>query len=247
MCKDNNCCCCFGPQGPQGVPGLQGPQGQQGVNGNDGAPGQTGPQGPQGPQGPAGVNGSQGPVGQMGPQGTPGPQGPQGIQGIPGKDCDSDCCKKAYINLYSELDQSLSAFNSGNDFALLEKIGVMTADFDITNATLNGTVKFLKSGVYQIGWDANGHLTPPFPSPVPSWALGMWLNGVFLQGSGIAGFSQSPDDDATALAAIFNVTINAGDVIQIRNASTFPISLKAFHPELAVLMTSASFTALQIS
>ena len=214
--RDCPCCC---EQGPQGPAGLQGPQGIQGVPGSQGVPGPTGLQGPQGLQ------------------------GPKGDKGDPGKDC---VCNNAYINLFSESDQDLSAFGAGSDFAKLDKTGVMTADFDISLAASQGIVKFLKAGVYQIGWDGNGHLAAPFPGPVPSWGLGMWKNNVFIPGSAIAGFSQSPDDDAEALAAIFNVTMAAGDTIQIRNVSTFPIVLKGIHPELVVPMTSASFTALQI-
>ena len=211
---------------------------------------QEGPQGPMGPQGPQGIQGVPGAQGATGPQGIQGPQGLQGPKGDPGKDCDcsnSECCQRVYINLFSESDQNLNAFGAGSDFAKLDKVGVMTPDFDISLAASQGIVKFLKAGVYQIGWDADGMLSAPFPSPVPSWGLGMWLNGSFIPGSAIAGFSQSPDDDATALAAIFNVNISAGDVIQIRNVSTSPIFLKSSQPELVVPMTSASFTALKIS
>ena len=153
----------------------------------------------------------------------------------------------AYINLFSEVDQNLTAFGGILDFAKLDNLGLSSGDFDISLASSNGIVKFLKSGIYQIGWDANGTLSPPFPSPVPSWGLGMWKNGVFIKGSAIAGYSQSPDDDATAVAAIFNVTMSAGDTLQFRNVSTFPIFLKATHAELVVPMTSTSFTALQIA
>lgn len=122
----------------------------------------------------------------------------------------------------------------------------MTPDFDISLAASQGMVKFLVSGIYQICWDGDGMLAAPFPSPVPSWGLGMWKNGVFIPGSAIASYSQSPDDDANALAAIFNVNITSGDVIQIRNVSTAPIVLKSIHPELVVPMTSSSFSALKI-
>lgn len=210
-----------------------------------------GPQGPMGPQGPQGIQGVPGAQGAVGSQGIQGPQGLQGPKGDPGKDCDCsgqhDCCDKVYINLFSESDQQLSAFGGGSDFAKLDKTGVMTPDFDISLAATQGIVKFLKAGVYQICWDGNGILASPFPSPVPSWGLGMWKNGVFIAGSAIASFSQSPDDDANAIAAIFNVSISAGDILQIRNASTAAIALISSHPELVVPMTSASFSALKIS
>lgn len=209
---------------------------------------EQGPVGPEGQQGPQGISGPQGPQGVPGPVGPQGPRGLQGPKGDPGKDCDcSGANKNAYINLFSEVNQSLSAAGGSTDYALLQSVGVMSPDFDISQSSVNGSVKFLKSGVYQMGWDANGMLAQPFPAPVPSWGLGMWKNGVFIPGSAIAGFSSSPDDSATALAAIFNVTIVAGDVIQIKNVSKFPISLISSHVELVQPMTSASFTALQIA
>lgn len=262
MCHEG-CCGCFGPQGPQGVPGLQGSQGIQGPSGHNGAPGsmgQIGPQGakgdagPQGVQGPAGAQGSpgqdglQGPMGSQGPQGTVGAQGPQGLQGTPGKDCDRSCCEKVYLSLFSEEDQSLTAFGGSKDYAVFNSVAVISSplDFDISLAAAQGKVTFLKAGTYSLAWDADGQLSPPFPSPVPSWAMGFYVNGVFVNGSGIAGFSQSPDDDATCLTSLQSLIVKAGDVIQLRNVSTFPIFLKSIHPELVVPMTCASFSAIKI-
>lgn len=245
-----------GPQGDAGQPGAQGLQGQQGIpgpmgpqgpQGNQGVPGSQGPAGQQGAQGPAGNDGAPGPQGPQGAQGPMGPQGPQGLQGIPGKDCDSDCCDRGYLSLYSLQDQTLDGFGGLNDFAKLENLGVGTAShFDWSNAATNGEIVVLVPGVYQLQWDADGQLSPPFPSPVPSWALALYRNGVVLPGSAVAGFSQSPDDDANCLSALINVRLFAGDVLKIRNQSRLPIFLKANHPELVNPMTSASFSALKI-
>lgn len=231
MCKDSGgstnpndwhhkrcpCCC---EQGPQGVPGIQGPQGIQGVPGTQGVPGPTGMQGPQGVQ------------------------GPEGPKGDPGEGCD---CFKVYLNMYSQSNQTLAAFGAGADYAKLDSLNVASPDFDLTQAATLGIVKFLKAGVYQITWTANGQLAPPFPGPVPSWGLGVSLNGSFIPASPSAGFSQSPDDDATGLASVFQISIAANDVIQVRNVATFPIMLTALHPELVVPMTSISLTALKIA
>jgi hypothetical protein len=239
MSEEKNCCCCYGPQGPQGVMGPQGPQGIQGVKGSDGRPGA------QGMQGPLGLTGSQGTPGNQGPQGIPGIQGPQGLQGIPGKDCD---CSPYYLSLYSIKDQTLGANGSATDSAKLEALGVGTAAaFDWSLAATTGVIKVLIAGVYQCQWDADGMLAPPFQSPVPSWGLALYRNGVLLPGSAVAGFSQSPDDDATCLSALINVSLAVGDLLQIKNVGKVPIFLKAIHPELVAPMTSASFSALKIS
>ncbi len=226
MCKDCNdrywefkrCCGC--KEGPQGVPGIQGPQGIQGIPG------------PQGQQGLTGL------------------QGPQGLQGPPGKDCEprEDCCHRGYLSLYSVLDQHLDANGGLNDFAKWQGVSVGVAtDLDWTTAAIDGKIKVLRAGVYQLAWDANGQLQPPFPAPVPSWGLALFRNGVILPGSAYAGFSQSPDDDASALSGLICEPLNVGDVLMLRNISIFPIFLKAIHPELVVPMTSVSFNALLIS
>ena len=223
MCKEHSRdehhkkCRCCCEQGPQGVPGAQGPQGIQG---------QDGPQGPQGLMGIQGI------------------QGIQGEKGDPGEGCE---CHHVYLNMYSQSNQVLAAFGAGADYAKLDMLGVATPDFDLTQAAALGIVKFLTAGVYQISWVANGQLAPPFPAPVPSWGLGVSLNNVFIPQSPSAGFSQSPDDDATGLASVFQLTVAANDVMQIRNVSTFAIQLTAAHPELVVPMTSISFTALKIA
>ena len=112
--------------------------------------------------------GAIGPQGVQGPQGLTGLMGPQGIQGIPGKDCESDCCEKYYLSLYSLMDQNLGVNGSATDFAKLEFLGVGTAlAFDWSLAATLGTIKVLIAGIYQLQWDADGMLSPPFSSPVP--------------------------------------------------------------------------------
>jgi hypothetical protein len=248
MCHEGKCCCCFGPQGPQGVAGLQGPQGIQGPVGQNGNQGPAGLQGIQGIQGSAGLNGQNGPMGPQGPQGVMGPEGPQGLQGIPGKDCNRDCCDKCYLSLYSLSDQNLGENGSATDFVKLELVSAASDDcLDWSLAATEGKVNILKDGVYVIQWNANGELSPPFPEPVPSWGLAFYKNGVVIPGSAQAGFTQSPDDDANMLASILIVNLVAGDSINIRNISTFPIFLKSNQPELVTPMTSASFNIHKIA
>jgi hypothetical protein len=205
----------------------------------------------QGPQGPAGMQGMQGIQGVPGPQGIPGPtglQGPQGLQGVPGAAGQNCLCNAGYLSLYSIINQNLTANGGTNDFATLENLGVgVSGYFDWSTASIDGKIKVLQAGVYQVQWDADGMLAQPFPSPVPSWGLALYRNGAVLPGSAVAGYNSSPDDDATCLSNLINVQLNVGDVLQIKNIASYPIFLKAIHPELVVPMTSASFSALLIS
>lgn len=212
-------CCC--EQGPQGIPGLQGPQGIQGVPGAQGA---TGPQGI---------------------QGIPGMQGPQGPAG---KDCDCTHVGLSHLNAYSNRDQLIALNGAINDFATFEAVNSFTApDFDFSNAALLGQIKVLTAGTYQIDFSVDGVLASPFPSPVPSWGVVLYRNGVIIPGSAVAGFAQSPDDDTISLSNTLQIDIAANDVIMLRNATMFPIFLKSIHAEFVTPMTSASINFLKIS
>ncbi len=201
MCKEDHkkdCCCCV--QGPQGVPGLQGEQGIQGVPGPQGIAGGTGMQGPQGLQGPPGV-------------------------------CSDEQCHgrggcEAYANIFSRTPQDLSAFGAGNDAVLFNlQNAVSVADFDLTMMSVNGDIKFLKSGVYSIAFGVEAKVTPPIPDPVPSFSFGLWKNGGGVPGSEISGFSQSPNDGTLQVTGEVMISVVAGDTIRLRNASSNPVSV----------------------
>jgi len=124
-------CCCC-EQGPQGVPGLQGPQGVQGI---------------------------------MGLQGI---QGIPGLQGEPGKDCqhhdhDRDCmCCESYANVWAQPPQILGANGSDNDSVIFQfQNAVVAADFDLSMMAIDGSVKFLKAGVYRISYNAEAKVSQP--------------------------------------------------------------------------------------
>jgi len=202
MCKDErhekDCCCCV--QGPQGVSGLQGPQGLQGVPGAQGIPGQTGAQGPQGLQGPPGVC----------------------------EDCHDKHCKccESYANVYSSLAQFLGAFGAVNDTVQFQGANAVTAlDFDLSMMNVNGDFKFLKSGVYIIRWGVEAKVQPPIPQPVPSFSFGLWLNGVVVPGSVISGYTQAPGDDTLPIAGEVIISVLAGDILRLRNASSEIINM----------------------
>ena len=198
MCKEEagkrDCCCCV--QGPQGVPGLMGPQGLQGVPGAQGIPGQMGL------------------------------QGPQGLQGAPGV-CTSEQCQGAaggcqsYANVWAQPPQILGPNGSPNDAVLFQFQNAATAaDFDLTMMAVNGSIKFLKSGDYSISYGAEAKVSQPIPLPVPSFSFGLWKNATLIPGSTISGYTQAPGDDTIQVNGQVMVSVSAGDVIKLRNAST---------------------------
>lgn len=192
--------CCGCQEGPQGVPGLQGLQGLQG---------QVGPQGP---------------VGQTGLQ------GPQGLQGVPGKDCNPDdrkcnCCE-SYANVYGSPPQIIQAFGNGADAVIFQgQNAVVAADFDLSMMGVDGSIKFLKSGIYCINWGAEAKVQPPIPQPTPSFSFGLWLNNVLVPGSVISGYTQAPNDDTLHISNEVIISIAAGDVLKLRNASAFILDM----------------------
>lgn len=213
--KHHDCRCWYCMEGPQGPKGDQGPQGVQGVSGAQGIQGQDGIQGPRGPMGPKGMD----------------------CEGHHGK------CEAGYLNVFSEQNQLLAPYNLGADYATFEVDGVNSGDFDTSNAALLGEIKFMKHGVYNIFANLQARLQPPFPSPVPVWAAALFLNGVFVNGTGESGFSQSPDDQVENTVMVKALEVQAGDVLRLRNINmTSGLVLNAIHPELAYPITSASIT-----
>lgn len=204
MCKDDmhkkDCCCCV--QGPQGIPGSQGPQGIQGVPGPQGIPGQTGMQGPQGLQGPPGIC---------------------TCDDCPDKNC--RCCE-SYANVYALPPQVLTPFGNPGDTVLFHfQNAVSPADFDLTMMGIDGSVKFLKSGVYYISWGAEAKVLPPVPTPVPSFAFALFLNNSLVAGSAQSGFTQAPSDDTLDIHGDVTIHIVANDVLKLRNVSTVSVDM----------------------
>lgn len=228
----------LGPMGAQGAKGDTGPTGPSGAAGPTGAPGPLGPKGnvgaqgvpgPQGPSGADGAPGSQGSVGLQGPQGVAGPQGIPGLQGPPGTDCECEgknhgCVR--YANLYAAPPQLLGPFGALNDTVIFGlQNAVSTGDFDLSFAGSSGDVKFLKSGVYAIRWEAEAKVEPPIPAPTPSFSFGIWINGVVVGGSVISGYTQAPNDDTLSISAEVMITLAAGDVLRLRNASSLTVNM----------------------
>lgn len=226
-----------GPMGPQGFQGIPGPVGQPGMQGPQGVPGPMGQQGAQGQQGPAGSQGLQGPAGNDGENGLPGvqgplgpmgPQGPQGIQGVPGKDCDCDHDVRCdyYANVYANPPQLLQPFGVAGDTVLFQGQNAVSAgDFDLSLVSIDGSVKFLKDGVYYISWGAEAKVEPPIPFPTPSFSFGLWLNGNIIPGATLSGYTQAPNDDTLHIAGDVIVAVKANDVLKLRNASSLVVNM----------------------
>lgn len=188
----------------------------------------------QGPQGVSGLQGSQGIEGQpgkQGPMGLQGIQGIQGLQGLPGKDCqghERDCCCESYINVYASPPQVLTAFGTGLDAVLFQGMNAnVPLDFDTTKMSIDGSLKFLKSGIYHILWGAEAKVSQPIPVPVPSFSFGLWINANALpvSGSVLSGYTQAPGDDTLHISGDVMISISAGDIIKLRNASSNSVDL----------------------
>ena len=196
MCKEDcNKPCCL--QGPQGVPGLQGEQGIQGIPGSQGVPGQTGAQGPQGLQG------------------IPGVCSAEQCQGQGGSGCES------YANVWAQPPQILGANGAANDAVLFQfQNAVVAADFDFSMMAIDGSIKFLKSGVYRIAYGAEAKVSQPIPTPVPSFSFGLWKNAILIPGSTISGYTQAPGDDTIQVTGEVMISVLANDIVKMRNASS---------------------------
>lgn len=200
MCDEMKNKCCL--QGPQGVPGLQGEQGIQGVPGAQGITGQTGVQGVQGLQGAAGVCSD------------------EQCSGGGGKSAPS------YANVWAQPPQILGSNGAANDAVLFQfQNAVVAADFDLSMMASDGSIKFLKSGAYEISYGAEAKVSQPIPVPVPSFSFGLWKNAVLVPGSTISGYTQAPGDDTIQVTGKVTIDIVANDVIKLRNASSNGIDM----------------------
>ncbi|MES2273495.1 MAG: hypothetical protein V4487_04835 [Chlamydiota bacterium] len=203
-------------------------------------------QGPQGPIGPQGTSGPQGTVGMQGVQGIPGSIGPQGLQGQPGPiGAQGPCCplNGTFANTYSLLDQTVPP----GGVIIMEGKNASTISIDVSTTATNGEIVFNKAGVYEITWNVEGQITPPFPLPVPSWSVGLTLNNLLVPGSVFGGFTFSPDEISRTTGNTVIIAIDDGDVLRLVNTSTNAIDLVAIANGSAVLDTSASVNIVMLT
>jgi hypothetical protein len=135
----------------------------------------------------------------------------------------------------------VSGFGLGSDAVLFTNMNAITgADFDLTQMATLGEFKFLKAGVYCINWGASGEVAPPIPSPTPSFSFGLWLNGSLVQGSNVSGFVQAGDDDVLRITAEVIISVQAGDILKLRNASQLGVSMSPQNTGIAFPATVAT-------
>jgi hypothetical protein len=175
--------------------------------------------------------GQQGPQGVPGVQGAPGAQGMQGVQGLQGPAGECDCPEKGllpYLNIYATVAQSVQAYNvSGiGDQVLFDAMNAISAaaDFDLSQMNVDGSIKILKHGFYNLSWQLQGRIAV-LTQPVPSWSFGFWVNGVLTPGSIYSGYTSSPNDDAAHSTGEVIIELQANDVLKLRNTSVNIVSL----------------------
>lgn len=200
----------------------------------------------QGPQGIAGVQGQQGIQGVPGAQGAPGAQGIQGIQGLQGAASNASI-PKAYLNIYSILNQTLDANSGPNNFVKFEGKSAVTSDFNISNSNISGQIDFLTPGVYHISYNVNAMLNLPFPASIPSWGFALYMNAVAIPGSAEAAFTASPQNNSVSLSGESIITVKANDVLTLVNISNASVLLKSVYSEFAIPITSAEISIEQLA
>lgn len=177
-----------------------------------------------GPQGPQGVQGLQGNPGVAGPMGPTGPQGVMGLQGPPGS---STSGSVEFAEVYSLLNQNLSASPSANmpgQAALLEKTIYATSNIDVSQAGVNGKIIINLAGWYDVSTGICGALNP-IPSPLPVWTLSLFQNGILVPGSTFANQTISPEQQANEIVADVFVHFNVGDILELCNTSSNPVNI----------------------
>ena len=242
-CCCTDCVCPPGVQGPVGAQGPSGPQGLQGLPGTTGLTGPTGPQGVPGLQGAAGTNGlpgTPGITGATGPQGIPGTTGPQGIQGLTGPQ--GPCCALSgtFVNVYSLLDQMVAPGSA----VLMEGLNSTTISFDTSMTPITGSIVFSKAGIYEITWNVEGQLTPPYPTPTPGWSMGLTLDSVLVPGSVFGAYLTGPGEISRATGNSVIIAVAAGQTLQLVNTSINYVNLvsTAFGSSVPETAASVSIT-----
>ena len=259
-----------GPQGLQGVPGQAGLQGQAGQNGAigpqgpaglqgpigvDGSVGPVGPSGPVGAQGIPGQNGIQGQPGQPGQNGAQGPMGPQGAQGLQGlQGVPGDCvmCEggdegNEFAEVYSQVAQDLLpslAPNAAGSIVLFENLIVASSNIDASLAASQGKIKINLAGWYDVAAGITGALNP-IPSPLPTFTVSMFLNGVLVPGSTFSNVPLSPAQASNEVTADTYIYCNVGDILTLANTSTNHVFLSA--PSLGTnAQTNSAYLKIQL-
>ena len=138
-------------------------------------------------------------------------------------------CDPEFAEVYSITTQNLFPSpgpNQAGQVVTLEKTVFATANIDVSAAAVNGTIKIMKAGWYDVATGMCGALNP-IASPLPVWTLSLFLNGVIVPGSTFSNMTISPVQQANEIVSDVFVHFNAGDVITLANTSTAAIQLTA--------------------
>lgn len=138
-------------------------------------------------------------------------------------------CLNEYAEVYSNRAQTLAASPGANlpgSVVTLENTIVASPNIDVSMSGVNGQIKFLKAGWYDVATGLCGSLNP-ISSPLPVWTLSLFVNGVYVAGSTFANMTLSPEQKANEIVADTFVHFNAGDVLTLANTSTAVVELTA--------------------
>jgi hypothetical protein len=134
-----------------------------------------------------------------------------------------------FAEVYSITTQNLFASpgpNQAGQAVLLEKTIFNTANIDVSAAAVNGSLKIMKAGWYDVSTGMSGSLNP-IATPLAVWTLSLFQNGVIVPGSTFSNMTLSPVQQANMIVADVFVHFNVGDVISLANTSSAAIQLTA--------------------
>jgi hypothetical protein len=174
-------------------------------------------------------NPNQGPQGVQGIQGIPGPIGPIGPQGVQGLQGLSSIASSEFAEVYSQANQTLSpslALNMPGQIVLFENTIYNTSNIDVSQAATTGKIVFNLPGWYDVATGICGFLAS-LPSPLPSWTLSLFKNGILVPGSTFANQTISPEQQSNEIVADVFVHFAAGDYLQLASTSTGIVKMQA--------------------
>lgn len=217
----------IGATGPAGAKGPEGTNGANGINGQNGAPGPVGPTGAVGPRGPTGptgtsgtdgadgVQGPQGPVGATGATGPTGPTGPTGLTGATGPTgatgaAGGDGTSLDFAQFVTKTAQANIAAAAAGGVGGVVNLALIGPDAYGDFGLSGGGVEVPSTGDYQITYSVN---------PSGAALLTLAANGTLIPNTAFG--------DSISFGVIFGnviVSLDAGDVVTIRNNTTSTIA-----------------------
>jgi hypothetical protein len=121
-------------------------------------------------------------------------------------------------NFYTKVYSILPQLVLPGEAVRLEKVGVQSREIDLSFAAGSGRIIFKRSGTYKIVWYGEGGSL--FHTP---WILGVSLDGVIILGNSYGNFDRYSTSEKFNGSVV--VSVNAGQVLCLVNASSYPIEL----------------------